>query len=173
MPADPLAMDDETPAPARATEYSRASRRLYEQQVATLGPNVPQMMRGSVWLGTERELDMVEAKLRLRSSASRCRRPSPKARAHARVACTADRARYAQAHRGLGRGHCRPARRQRQVARDAGLARRDRCRGGALRIWRDATASVTRCSLLSAAWRWWIAAPADCVDYGNAAGDGL
>ena len=60
---DPLAMDDET-RHRPSQEYSEHRRRLYEQQVATLEPNVPHDVRPGL-AGTERELDMVEAKLRL------------------------------------------------------------------------------------------------------------
>ena len=64
MPYDPLAMDDETRHLLELHNILEHRRRLYEQQVATLEPNVPHDVRLGL-AGTERELDMVEAKLRL------------------------------------------------------------------------------------------------------------
>lgn len=64
MAYDPLAMDDETRHLLELRNILEHRRRLYEQQKAMLDPHVPP----DVMLGlavTERELDVVEAKLRL------------------------------------------------------------------------------------------------------------
>ena len=57
-------MDDETRHLLELRNILEHRRRLYEQQIATLEPNVPHDVRLGL-AGTERELDMVEAKLRL------------------------------------------------------------------------------------------------------------
>lgn len=64
MPYDPLAMDDETRHLLELRNILEHRRRLYEQQIAKLEPNVPHDVRLGL-AGTTRELDMVEAKLRL------------------------------------------------------------------------------------------------------------
>lgn len=64
MPYDPLAIDDETRHLLELRNILEHRRRLYEQQIAKLEPNVPHDVRLGL-AGTVRELEMVEAKLRL------------------------------------------------------------------------------------------------------------